>query len=99
MRLDLRLVFGSLVAAGIITGTTLGSVGCGDDSPAINNTATCTGDCQCSGDTCTCAQGGKCTFGPAGAGTGAGGDGGGTLADGGAALPNDVTYKCDSKGT
>ena len=85
MSFDRHVLFGSLVAFSMVAGI---SVGCGDDPPAINNTASCTGDCECTGDTCTCKQGGKCTFGPTGGGT-AGADGG--LVDGGSGAPDNVT--------
>jgi hypothetical protein len=69
-----------------------GSVGCGeDDAPIPAGTATCSGDCECVGDTCKCRTGGTCTFGAE-----VGADGG----DGGAAAPADnVTYQCESKNT
>jgi hypothetical protein len=91
MSFERHVLFGSIAALSIVAGI---SVGCGDDPPPINNTASCVGDCECTGDTCTCKQGGNCTFGPTG-GTGA--DGG--LIDGGAAPPDNVTYHCDAKGT
>jgi hypothetical protein len=65
------------------------SLGCsGSNTTAL---AACSGDCNCSGATCTCKTGGTCTFGPSA--------GGGGLADAGEPLPNDVNYSCSSKNT
>src|SRR5688572_12188587 len=94
MSFDRTILFGSIAALSLVAGI---SVGCGDDPPPIQNTASCVGDCVCTGDTCTCEQGGKCTFGPTGGGT-AGVDGGDV--DGGTSgAPDNVTYHCDAKGT
>ena len=70
----------------------VGVFDCGSDSPAVLD-VTCTGNCACSGNTCSCASMGTCSLGPAV-------DGSSTAADGGASTtvpPNDITYHCDSK--
>src|SRR5688572_5503463 len=92
MSFDRSILFGSIATLSLVVGI---SVGCGgDEAPPIQNTASCVGDCECTGDTCTCKQGGTCTFGPTGGGT-AGVDGG----DAGTGAPDNVTYHCDAKGT
>ena len=61
---------------------------CGGSSAAP--VGSCSGDCSCSGTTCTCNTGGTCTF------------GNGVEADGAPAPgpePSGVTYNCDSKNT
>lgn len=79
-----------LIACGLIPLAALVS-GCGGDSETANGSAICTGDCECSGNTCSCKAGGACTFGPV---TGDAGVGDASSAP---VLPNDVTYHCDSQ--
>lgn len=80
--------FSTLLAIGV-------AIGCGSDGEeAVTANGACSGDCECSGTVCTCRQGGTCTFGATGVGSGEAG------ADGGAVAPPDgVTYKCESKNT
>jgi hypothetical protein len=79
----------------------LSAVDCGNTHP-LSNKGACVGDCACSGTTCTCQAGGTCSFVPMAPGSGDGGvaangeagvSGSGTAA----ALPNDVTFDCNSK--
>lgn len=72
------------IAVGIILG--LGYAACGGNPPPKLE---CTGDCVCTDQSCTCEQGGTCTFGPEGG------------ADGGSAesLPSDVSIDCGNQNT
>ena len=81
-------LFGTMTALAI--GVAL-PVGCGGSSGSDLN-ATCSGDCACSGSTCTCKSGGNCSFG----GAAAAGTDGGTSAT---APPNNVVDNCQSKNT
>src|SRR5689334_13644293 len=76
-------------------GFTVPTTGCGSDDESTGSSPACVGDCECNGDVCTCKAGGKCTFG--GTATATAGEAG--LIDGGAAPPDNATFKCDSKNT
>ncbi len=87
----LLVSFGALGISGGIA-----AVGCGSSDAASIPGPSCTGDCDCSGTTCSCKSGGTCAFGGAASGTTAdGGDGG----DGGVAPPDNVTFNCQTKNT
>src|SRR5689334_22353469 len=62
----LRIMF-VLAATSLVAVAANSAIGCGgsDSATPSGGNATCTGDCQCSGATCTCAQGGHCVFGGA----------------------------------
>lgn len=76
-------------ALAVIAGSFFAACGSSDSAGL---TAPCTGDCTCSGNTCSCRTGGTCTLGaPTGAHSDAGPAGQTSLP------PNDVTYHCDSK--
>lgn len=82
----------ALVSLGLAVASLFVVAGCGGSDDASN--AVCRGDCTCSGSTCTCKTGGTCSFGPVPITEDAGTDAGSSTA-----LPNDVTYHCDSKGS
>src|SRR5687768_904157 len=69
--------------------TTIDPIDAAPDVTTTKGSAACTGNCECVGNTCTCRQGGTCTFGPAAV------DGG----DGGVLPPDNVVYDCQSKNT
>src|SRR4051812_4668861 len=96
--LRLFIVAVALVALAVGFGA---NAGCGSDDVSVpGGNATCTGACDCSGDTCKCMAGGKCVFG-GGTSSSAGAEGGegGASADGGSAGPDNVTYNCETKNT
>src|SRR6185436_8010373 len=73
-------------------------VACGSNDDTALMTPACTGDCDCSGSTCSCAMGGTCVLGGAPSGAmdaGSGADG--SVAPAPGAAPSNVTYHCDSK--
>jgi hypothetical protein len=80
---------------GIVALGLAGTTACGASSEV--GRATCRGDCDCSGDTCSCKSGGTCTFGPEPETSEPGSDAGSTT--GGGELPNDVSYDCEARNT
>src|SRR5262245_32405778 len=82
-----------LVSMGIAAFATNVGVGCGSKSDDSAAAPTCSGDCVCTGNDCTCKTGGNCTFGGAASASSDGGDAGATPP------PDNATFHCDSKNT
>ncbi len=83
-----------LLNQGMILVAVAVAVSCGSSEAENLFDPNCTGDCSCSGTTCTCQSGGSCSLGPTGP------PDGGTSGDAavvGISPPNGVTYLCDSQ--
>jgi hypothetical protein len=91
-RMNHSIVISSL-ARTLLPFVVAGVFDCGSTSAAVAD-VTCTGNCSCSGNTCTCASSGTCSLGPPGTTID------GSTMEGGASTgvpPNNVTYNCASK--
>jgi hypothetical protein len=81
----------SLLWQGMVLFATAIAVSCGSSEAESLFDPNCTGNCSCSGTTCTCQSGGSCSLGPSVP------DGGAGDAAVGISPPNGVTYHCDSQ--
>jgi hypothetical protein len=86
----MKPIFGAIV---IVAHYAFAACGSSNDAALIG--IACSGDCECTGSTCSCEKGGTCVLGGAPTAADAGADG--AVAPASGVAPSNVTYHCDSQ--